>query len=80
VQEVEGRRSEAEGGEDHPRRMIQSRDELIMERMMRMRMRMRMTMMKRMPSHLVHLRLLSCLRRSSKKKPLWRMVHMSWMI
>jgi hypothetical protein len=78
VQEVEGRRSEAEGGEDHPRRMIQSRDELIMERMMRMRMRM--TMMKRTPSHLVHLRLLPCLRRSSKKKPLWTMVHMSWMI
>jgi hypothetical protein len=31
VQEVEGRRSKAEGGEDHPRGMIQSRDELIME-------------------------------------------------
>jgi hypothetical protein len=28
----------------------------------------------------LHLRLLPCLRRSSKKKPLWRMVHMSWMI
>jgi hypothetical protein len=28
----------------------------------------------------LHLRLLSCLRRSSKKKPLWRMVHRSQMI
>jgi hypothetical protein len=28
----------------------------------------------------LYLCLLSCLRRSSKKKPLWRMVHRSWMI
>jgi hypothetical protein len=28
----------------------------------------------------LHLRLLSCLRRSSKKKSPWRMVHRSWMI
>jgi hypothetical protein len=31
VEEVEGRRSEAEGGGDHPGGMVQSRDELIME-------------------------------------------------
>jgi hypothetical protein len=31
VQEVEGRRSEAEGGEDHLEGMIQSHDDLIME-------------------------------------------------
>jgi hypothetical protein len=31
VQEVEGRRPEVEGGEDHPEGMIQSYDELIME-------------------------------------------------
>jgi hypothetical protein len=31
VQQVEGRYSEAEGGEDHSGRMIQSHDELIME-------------------------------------------------
>jgi hypothetical protein len=28
----------------------------------------------------LHLHLLPCLRRSSKKKPSWRMVHRSWMI
>jgi hypothetical protein len=28
----------------------------------------------------LHLRLLPCLKRSSKKKPPWRMVHRSWMI
>jgi hypothetical protein len=35
-----------------------------------------MTMMKGMSSQPLHLRLLPCLR----KKPQWRMVHMSWMI
>jgi hypothetical protein len=71
--------------------MIQSHDELIMEmaeeyglnRMgetMMMMMRMRMMTTKGMPSHHMHLRLLPCLRRSSKKKPPWRMVHRSWMI
>jgi hypothetical protein len=81
VQEVEGRRSEAEGGEDHPGGMIQSRDKLIMEMVEEYGL-----------NHMgendddededdddegnvvapLHLRLLSCLRRSSKKKPPWR--------
>jgi hypothetical protein len=43
-------------------------------------MRMRMTMMKGTPSHPQHRHTLSCLRRSSKKKTSWWMVHMSWMI
>jgi hypothetical protein len=70
--------------------MIQSRDELILEMaeeygLNRMGenddMRMRMMMMKKgMLSHPQHWRLLPSLRRSSKKKPLWRMVHGSWMI
>jgi hypothetical protein len=71
--------------------MIQSHDELIMEMAkeyglnhegeMTM-MRLRMMMMKGTPSHPLHLHLhlLPCLRRPSKKKPPWRMVHMSWMI
>jgi hypothetical protein len=47
--------------------MIQSCDELIQE-------------MKGTPSHPHHRCPLPCLRRSSKKKTPWRMVHMSWMI
>jgi hypothetical protein len=42
--------------------------------------RMMMTMMKGTLSHPLHLRLLPCLRRSSKKRPPWRMIHKSWMI
>jgi hypothetical protein len=72
--------------------MIQSRDELILEmaeeyglnpaRKRMMTTRMRMTTMKGTLSHPLHLHLhlLLCLRRSSKKKPPWRMVHRSWII
>jgi hypothetical protein len=59
--------------------MIQSRDELIMEMTEEYGLNcmgendvMRMTMMHGTPSHPLHLHLLSCLRRSLKKKPLWR--------
>jgi hypothetical protein len=69
--------------------MIQSRDELILEMAEEYRlscmerttmMRMRMTMMKGTSSHPQHQLPLSCLRRSSKKKTPWRMVHRSWII
>jgi predicted nuclease with TOPRIM domain len=61
--------------------MIRSLDELVMEMPKSMdsttwerttTMRMWLTMMKGVPSHPVHLRLLLCLRRSLKKKPPWR--------
>jgi hypothetical protein len=69
--------------------MIHSRDELIWRWLKsmdsttweRMTMtRVMMTTMKGMPSHPQHQRPLPCLRRSSKKKTPWRMVHRSWMI
>jgi hypothetical protein len=67
--------------------MIQSCDELILEMAeeyglnhMERTTTTRMMMMKGTPSHPQHRHLLPCLRRSSKKKTPWRMVHMSWMI
>jgi hypothetical protein len=42
--------------------------------------KMRMMTAKGTPLHPLHLRLLPCLSRSSKKKPRWRMVHRSRMI
>jgi hypothetical protein len=69
--------------------MIQSRDELILEMGKEYGLNCMgdndddedgMTTMKGTPSHPQHRRLQPCLRKSSKKKTPWRMVHRSWMI
>jgi hypothetical protein len=61
--------------------MIQSCDKLIMEMAKEYGLnRLGENHDEGTPLHPLHLRLLPCLRRSSKKKPPWRMVHRSWMI